>query len=47
MCIITQIHSGPGVGRLNFMKLLDCFTNGSQVCFLYEMLSVDLLKALE
>lgn len=45
--MITRIHSSPGVSRSNFVKLLDCFTNGSQVCLVYEMLSVDLLKALE
>lgn len=45
--MITRIHSSPGVSRSNFVKLLDCFTNGSQVCLVYEMLSVDLLKALD
>lgn len=45
--MITRIHSSPGVSRSKFVKLLDCFTNGSQVCLVYEMLSIDLLKALE
>ncbi|CAG11217.1 unnamed protein product [Tetraodon nigroviridis] len=46
-CMISRIHASPGVSRSNFVKLLDCFTNGSQVCLVYEMLSVGLLKALE